>query len=214
MGLWVRPAQTSARTPRAARTAKAKREEGAISSPRSLSPARHRPGTRRRGQSPRTSPDSPLGLPRLSHAPGRSARTSPARGRCLGRLGEGSHRLLRDRRPALPPGTSIGPSRYSPRTARRAQTRGPAPGCGARSRALRGCSGRRLRVPPPGPPADGRSRGGAGGDGPHRRGRGRRGGAKSVPAPPPPPSWGDFVLGGTRQGCLMGQQRPRVRVHF
>lgn len=137
-------------------------------------------------------PESPRGPPRgCPPAPGGSASLRPARGTRPGRRGRGSRRLPRGVRPAwwvLTAGCTAG------------RVRRRTPSCGARSRARRGASRRRLLRAPPAPPLRHPPMGGAG------AGRGRRtqirrdydprGGAESVPAPRSPPGRRDFALRG------------------
>ena len=150
-----RPAQPRQRRPRRA-----------ISSPRDLSSAQHRLGTGQRGQSAGTSPRfSPSAFP---GSPPRAARRAAvravrARGRCPGRRGL-APTLPGPGRPALRPGAGRR-SGHDVLTHRELHGRlRPAAGHQAA-----GCDPVRRdssrRAPPlvaPGPPAEGRSRGGAG----------------------------------------------------
>lgn len=172
-------------------------EEGRESHFQSLNPVARaaQAGDERRGRFPGASPlpDSPLGLPGFSPAPGRSEHVSPSRGGSLGRRGRGSRRLPRGQGGGRSrPGTSVGPGRYSPLNAQSGSDGRAGSKCRARSPALRCSRGRRLRAPPPASPGatGGWAEQGRGGGRQARaqRGHGRRGGAESVPAAPPLPA--------------------------
>ena len=115
------------------------------------------------------------------------------------------------------PGTSVPPGRYSPLSARPGSERGQASSAGhapERCVDLGAATSAPLPLRPPGPPADGRSRGGAGGAGPGRGGVAAREVGRSLSRLPRPARlerlrpWRE---GAEAKGPAAGSRRTRAR---